>query len=71
MSSGLFYMYLHSSNWSVSNTRGVWLVFIIPCVIEIPVFNENIVDPDQTLRSAASGQGLHCLQMSFLQAARL
>ena len=39
---------------------GVWLVFIftIYC-IEIPVFNANSVDPDQTPRSAASDLGLH------------
>ena len=34
--------------------------------IQIPVFNANIVNPDQTPRSAASDLGLHCLQISFL-----
>ena len=31
-----------------------------------PVFNANIVDPDQTPHSAASDLGLHCLPMSVL-----
>ena len=31
--------------------------------MEIPVFNANSVDPDQTPRSAASDLGLHCLPM--------
>ena len=37
-----------------------------PCFIEIPLFNANSVDPDETPRSVASDQGLHCLQMSLL-----
>ena len=32
----------------------------------MPVLNANSVDPDQTPRSAASNQGLHCLPISFL-----
>ena len=66
MPNGLFY--LHSSNRPISNIRGVWLVvfFLSPCFIEIPVFNANSVDPDQTPRSAASDLGLHCLLMSLL-----
>ena len=32
--------------------------------IEIPEFNANSVDPNQTSRSAASDLGLHCLPMS-------
>ena len=35
-----------------------------PSCIEIPVFNANGVDPDQTPRSAASDLGLHCWTMS-------
>ena len=35
-------------------------VLIIPCFIEIFVFNANGVDPDQTPHSAASDLGLHC-----------
>ena len=35
------------------------------------MFNANSVDPDQTPRSAASDQGLHCLPMSLLWDARL
>ena len=59
MPSGLFY--LESLDRSISNKRGVWLVFIITMFIEIPVFNANSVDPDQTPRCAASDLGLHCL----------
>ena len=33
---------------------------------EIPDLNANNVDPDQTPRSAASDQVLHCLPMSLL-----
>ena len=36
------------------------------CFVEIVVFNANIVDLDQTPRSAASDLGLHCLPMSLL-----
>ena len=32
---------------------------------EIPEFNANSVDPDQTPHFAVSDQGLHCLPMSF------
>ena len=63
--------YLNSSDWSISNIRGVWLVFIIIIFIEIPEFNANSVDPDQEPRSATSDLGLHCLQMSLLWDARL
>ena len=62
---GLFY--LHSSDMSMSNIRGVWLVvfFIITC-LKKTAFNANSVDPDQTPRSAASDLGLHCLPISLL-----
>ena len=36
----------------------------------MPVVNANIVDPDQTPRSAASDLGLQCLPMSHLWDAR-
>ena len=65
-------MYRNSLDRSISNTRGVWLVYLLPCFIEIPVFNANSVDPDQTPRSAASDLGLHCLPVSlFIWDARL
>ena len=38
--------------------------------IEIPVFNANSLDPNQTPRSAASDLGLHCLPMSLLSDTR-
>ena len=47
-----------------------WFVLLL-CFIAIPVVNANSVDSDQTLRSAASGLGLHCLPMSHLLDARL
>ena len=50
MPSGLFY---GMSGWFL----------IIPCLIDIPVF--NYVDTDQTLRSAATDLGLHCLSIPF------
>ena len=59
MPNGLFY--LHSSDRSISNIRGIWLVFIISS----SVFNAS-VDPDQTQHFAASDLGLHCLLMSLL-----
>ena len=34
---------------------------LLPCFIEIPVFNSNSVDPDQTPRTAASDLGIHCV----------
>ena len=64
MQSGLFN--LNSMDRSISTRRGVWLVFILPCFIEIPVFNAKSVDHDQTLRSAVSDLGLHCLPISTL-----
>ena len=44
---------------------------IIVTFIEISELNANSVDPYQTLHSAASDQGLYCLQMSLLWDARL
>ena len=41
-------------------------VLLLPYFIVIPVLDANSVDPDQTPRSAASDQGLHCLSMSLL-----
>ena len=60
------HLYLHSSDRSISNIRGFWLVFFVPCFIEIPVFNANNVDPDQTPRTAASDLGLHFLRLFHL-----
>ena len=34
--------------------------------MEIPVFNANSVDPDQTPHAVASDMGLHYLPASFL-----
>ena len=43
---------------------------LLPCFIEIPLFNVNSVDSDQTPHSAASDLGLHCLPMSILRDTR-
>ena len=46
MLSGLFY--LMSLDRSISNRRGVWLLFLLlPRFIEVPVFSADSVDPDQ------------------------
>ena len=39
--------------------------FLLSCFVEISDFYANSVDPNQTPQSAASDQGLHCLQMSL------
>ena len=46
---------------------GCLVVFVYCFIIstEFPFFNANSAHPDQTPRSAASDQGLHCLPMSF------
>ena len=54
---------LNSLDMSFSNRRVV--VFIL-CFIELPVFNVNSLDLDQTPRSVASDIGPHCLSMSVL-----
>ena len=60
---GLFYR--NSLDRSISNRRGVWLVFTNEYL-----FNANSVHPDQMPRSAASDLGLQCLPMSLLLDAR-
>ena len=50
--------------------RGVWLVLLLSCFVEIPEFNANSVDPDQTLHFVVSDLSLHCLPMSLLWEAR-
>ena len=63
MPAGLFY--LHSLDRSISSIRSIWLILLLPCCTEIPVFKANSVHFDQTPRSAASDLGLHCLLMSL------
>ena len=67
--SGLFYN--KSLDQSISNRWGAWTIFIINMLLEMPVFNANIVDSDQTPRPAASDLDLHCLPMPLLRNARL
>ena len=59
------HFYLNSSERSISNNRVTCLVLVLPCFIEIPEFNANSVDTDQTPRSAASDLDLHCFPMSL------
>ena len=54
--------YRYSLDRSISNTRGIWLVLLLPYFMEIA----NSVDPDETQRSAASDLGLHCFPISLL-----
>ena len=55
-----------------SPTEGVsGLLLGLLVIIEIIILNANRVNPDQTLHSAASDLGLHCLRMSHLWDARL
>ena len=68
MPSGLFY--LSSLDRSISNSRVSRQFLLLPCFLEIHVFNANSVGPDQTPRSAASDLDLHCLLMSLLWDAR-
>ena len=44
MQNGLFY--LNTLDKSFSNGKGVRLVLLLPCFLEIPVLNANSVDPD-------------------------
>ena len=39
---------------------------LLQCFIEIPVFNANSADPDQTPQNMASILGLHCLPTALL-----
>ena len=65
MPNGLFYR-THLDR-SITNKRGVRFSSFY---YYIPVLNTNSVDPDQTLYSAASDLGLHCLPKSLLLCAR-
>ena len=49
----------------ISYIRIVCLVFIIAMFCSLSKFNANSVDPDQTLRIAASDLGLHYLPVSL------
>ena len=60
---------LWTSLYPIEGVPGCSLLLL--CFIEIPIFNVNSVDPDQTLHSAASDLGLHCLPMSLLWDASL
>ena len=68
-SSGL--LYHNALDRSVSNNRVSSKFLLVLCLKEIPVVNANSVCPDQTPRSAASDQGLHCLPITLLRVSRL
>ena len=60
---GVFF-YLNSLDRSISEGKNVWSMFLLlPCFIEIPTFNTNSVDRDQTPSSVAFDLGLHRLPM--------
>ena len=63
MPSGLFFC--SSLDRFIFNRRRSCFV-LLPYLKEIHVFNANSVDPDQTLRSAASDLSLNCLPISLL-----
>ena len=44
--------------------KGMSVFLLLPCFIEVPVFNASSLNPDQTPRSAASDLSLHCLPLS-------
>ena len=71
MTSGLFCLNSLNRTGSllVEGVSGFFL--LLPCFIEVHVFNANSVDPDQMLHPAASDLGLHCLPMFHLQDARI
>ena len=59
---------LQTGPFPVERVSGNFLV--LPCFIEIHVFNANSVDPDQTPYSVASDLGLYCLPVSLIWDAR-
>ena len=59
-------VYLKALDLSISNRCVFFFFLLLPCFIEIPVFNANSVDLDQMLQSVVSDLGLHCLPMSLL-----
>ena len=65
------FFYNNSLGRSLSYIRGVWLVLLLSCYVEVSELNANSIDPDQRPRSVASDLGLHCLPMSLLLDARL
>ena len=60
------FFYFNSLDKFIFYMRGVCLVFILSCFVEISELNANGVDPDQMPHSAASDLGLHCLPVSLL-----
>ena len=55
---------LWTGSFPVKGVSGKFL--LLPWFTETAVLHPNSVDPDQTPRSAASDQGLHCLPKSLL-----
>ena len=51
----------------VEGVSGFFLRVLLLFYTDVHVFNANSVDPDQTSRTAASDQGLHCLLISSLR----
>ena len=49
----------------------VLLFLLLLCLIKIPVFNANSVNPEQMQCSAVSDLGLYCRSVTFLSVSRL
>ena len=60
---------LRTGQFPISGVSGCFLS--LSYFLEISELNANSVDPDQTLRSAASDLGLYCLPRSLLWDLRL
>ena len=63
-----------TKNTGASQIAGVfncYFYYITICLIEIPVFNANSVDPDYTPRSVAFDLGLHRLSFTHFGVSRL
>ena len=63
-------VYFNSLDRSISNSRGVLLVFFFFfffffSFLDIPISGSNSIDHDQTPRSTVSDLGLHCLPITF------
>ena len=64
MPNELFYLMCWTNAFLIEGVSGQFL--LLPYFIEIPVFDVNSLDPDQTPHSAASDLGIDCLPMSHL-----
>ena len=64
MPNELFYPSLWTGPFPIKGVSGLFLELLL--ILKIPVLNANSLDPDQTLRPAASDIDLHYLPMPLL-----